>query len=131
MLRKITLIIISLSFLCLGAAYASPYGKKLCKSPGYTCYKVKKGDTWKKLFPHPVDRDLVKRVNRVNIPVRGGATIAIPDNLTRLDKLDLAPFPAQIPPRGKKVIHMIHDLNAWGAYDKNGKTRELGTGCRG
>lgn len=103
-------------------AFSVPIGYRLCKDTlNYTCYKVKKSDTWQKLFPDTRTRELVKRINRQNIELSRGMHIAIPKNLTE-DYLTYAPLPGYIPPPGKKLIlvSINPDTLAWGAYNSDG-----------
>ena len=43
------------------------YGAQICKDAGYKCVKVKKGQSWAKMFPNASERDLVMRLNRMNL----------------------------------------------------------------
>ncbi len=96
------------------------YGSLLCKEKGFTCYKVKSGDSWEKLFPDPEARDVVKRVNRVNMRLRSGWTIAIPVDLEQISHFDVSPFPLKIDGNGHKKIVVELKKLAWGAYDEQG-----------
>lgn len=103
-------------------AYGLPIGYRLCKDTlNYTCYKVKHSDTWQKLFSDTRTRELIKRINRLNIQLHRGMQIAIPKNLGQ-DFLSYAPFPPYITPPGKKLL--IVSINpmtlAWGAYSHDG-----------
>ena len=101
---------------------ASPIGARLCQNSSlFECYKVKRSDTWEKLFPNTRERNLVQRINRVNIPLQSGTRIAVPKDLDS-DVADFSPFPDQIPPPGNKwIIVSTHpDVLAWGAYERNG-----------
>lgn len=71
----------------------SRYGETLCNSPDYFCMKIKSGESWDKLFPNEEERDMVKRINRMNIALRPGLTIAVPKNIDRLTIYDVSPFP--------------------------------------
>lgn len=97
------------------------YGKKLCKKTGYECYRVKGGDSWEKLFPNPEEKDIVKRINRMNIRLRPGMTIAIPNNLENSTIYDHSPFPRYIEPVGEKVVFVSQNKLAWGAYNEAGE----------
>lgn len=96
------------------------YGPGLCNTPGYSCIKTKAGDTWKKLFPNDTQMHIVQEVNRMDINIRAGATLAIPNNLANITLLDVAPFPKQIKPMDNKLIMVDQDRLAWAAYDRNG-----------
>ena len=97
------------------------YGEYLCGYPGFKCIKVQRGDTWEKLFPNARDRDLVMRLNRTNMPVKYRSWIVVPTNLSRLDSLELSPFPLQRDTNGKKLVYVNIGKQAFGAYDEDGK----------
>jgi len=105
----------------------------LCHDPHYICYKVKRGDSWHKLFHDPEQRDLVMRLNRMNTDIYPGLRIVVPKNLDSTSMLDLSPLPRQINPPGDKFIYVsLNDL-AFGAYDANGNLEYWGpvSGGRG
>jgi len=107
-------------------ANAQPYGAKICKNDSvYSCYKVKRGDTWSKLFPDEDQRDLVMRVNRTNNKLYSGMIIAVPHD-NNLDSLDLSPFNRQIEAPGEKVIIVSLDKLAFGAYNSDGELEYWG-----
>lgn len=113
-------------FLFSSMANAMSFGAKLCKNnDAYTCYKVKRGDSWSKLFPDEDQRDLVTRVNRTNNKIYPGMIIAIPKNLEEADMIEYAPFSHQIE-SSKKVIIVSLDKLAFGAYDENGNLEYWG-----
>lgn len=96
------------------------YGPGLCNTPGYTCLKTKAGDTWQKLFPNATQRHIVQEVNRTNLNFRVGTTFAVPNDLSNIILLDVAPFPKKIKPMDNKLIMVDQNRLAWGAYDRNG-----------
>lgn len=83
--------------------------------------KVKSGDTWDNLFPNSEEMDMVRRINRMNINLRPGMTLAIPKNLDRLSIYDVSPFPRYIESDGEKTIYVSQNKLAWGAYDEHGE----------
>ena len=97
-----------------------------CKNPDFICYKVKSGESWKKLFKDPDQRDLVMRLNRINIHLYAGMHIAIPKNLETVSMLDLAPLPRQINPPGDKFIYVSLSDLVFGAYDAQGNLEYWG-----
>ncbi len=99
---------------------AISYGAKLCHTAGFTCVKVKRGDTWEKLAPDLKERDLLERINRMNIEPIPGSTIAIPTDLSNMTIYDASPFPRYIDPPGAKTIYVSQQALAWGAYDTQG-----------
>jgi len=125
------------------ALLASPYSTTLCQENGYECYHAERGETWESLFPNQHERDLVKRLNRVNLQLRPGMVYAVPSNLGSVNKLDLAPFPHHITSTGEKTVIVDQAKLAWGAYSADGELvnwgpasggkgycPDLGRGCR-
>jgi L,D-transpeptidase ErfK/SrfK len=116
------LLVLSL-FLVNLAAYGESmyYGVRLCAMTSvFDCHRVRRGETWEKLFPDPREQDIVMRVNRIGIPLEPGMRIAIPKNLDNATAMQFSPFAAQISPPGEKVIFVSTGQMAWGAYDANG-----------
>jgi len=118
------------SFLTLSMAQAG-YGAKVCKQKAFRCVKVKKGDTWKKLFPNSRERDLVRRLNRVNTRLRKGQVIAVPKSLATADLMSISPFPRYIKPSKTNTIIVNQKKLAWGAYDSSGKLLKWGPSSAG
>lgn len=103
------------------SAVAKYYGKELCAYPGFSCVKVKSGDTWAKLFPRKRDREIVQRLNRTNMALRHRTWIVVPTDINAITNMDLTPFPTQRDTGGKKLIIVDLGLKAFGAYDQNGQ----------
>ena len=97
------------------------FGETLCHSSDYTCVTIKSGDSWDSLFTNPEELDLVKRINRMNIALKPGMIIAVPNHLERLSIYDVSPFPRYIEPDGEKTIFVSQKQLAWGAYDEQGE----------
>ncbi|KTD17098.1 L,D-transpeptidase [Legionella jordanis] len=97
------------------------FGETLCNHPDYFCITIKPGETWANLFPDAQSRDIVRRVNRMNISLRPGIVIAVPKNLDRITIYDVSPFPRYIESDGEKTIYVSQDMLAWGAYDESGE----------
>lgn len=100
---------------------ASRFGESLCREPDYFCITIKAQDTWSRLFPNPEAKDIVKRINRLNVHLKHGMIIAVPKNLDRLSVYDVSPFPRYIEPIGEKTIYISQKQLAWGAYDEAGE----------
>lgn len=98
-----------------------PYGEKLCRDPKYTCMTVTREETWESLFPNDEERDIVRRINRINLRLREGMRIAIPKDLHNTTLYDHSPFPRFIESLGEKTIYISQKKLAWGAYDINGE----------
>ena len=97
------------------------FSESLCDSPDYFCMKAKYGESWESLFPNEEERDIIRRVNRMNITLRAGMTIAVPKNIDRLTIYDVSPFPRYIDASGEKTIYVSQAKLAWGAYDDKGE----------
>ncbi|MFA1386802.1 L,D-transpeptidase [Legionella pneumophila] len=96
------------------------YGTALCAYPQYECIKVTGGQNWEKLFPDPVQRDIVQRVNRTYNYLWSGREIAVPKNLANINIFDVSPFPLKIQSENEKQIIVDQEKLAWGAYDAQG-----------
>lgn len=110
-----------LVFLAQSAWSQKRFGESLCNTPDYICLKIKANDTWDDLFPNPEERDIIKRVNRMNIRLRAGMIIAVPKNIDRLSIYDVSPFPRYINSDGEKTIYVSQQQLAWAAYDEQGE----------
>lgn len=109
------------------------YGKRLCHSEEYFCIKIKRGDTWEKLFPNAKNRDIVKRLNRTNLRVSRRRWILVP-RVFSYDVRDHSPLPMHLNTNNKKLIYIDLSDQAFGAYDKNGNLVHWGpiaSGTRG
>lgn len=102
------------------------YGRGLCAYPQYQCIKTESGQSWEKLFPNEVQRDIVQRINRNYNSLWSGRIIAVPRNLENKTHLDFSPFPLQINPDGEKQIIVDQDKLAFAAYDINGRLIKWG-----
>lgn len=96
------------------------YSGGLCNHPAYDCLTITNVNSWQKLFPDPIQRDLVQRINRTNRDLRYNIKIAIPRNLASLTIFDVAPLPLQIPKSSGKILIVDQEKLAWAAYDRNG-----------
>ncbi len=117
---KRIVLIIPLLFAMIGVNAASFFGTALCGYPQYTCLKVVSGQSWETLFPDPVQRDIVQRVNRTYNHLWAGKEIAVPRNLEHLTLFDVAPFPVKLEGETEKQIIVDQEKLAWGAYDAQG-----------
>lgn len=125
---------VSVFLLLSEVAFATPISHFLCHDQDhYRCYTVKRHDTWQNLFKDPKKRDVVMRVNRMNISLERGMKIAIPKNLDDPNIMDFAPFPKQISPPGEKLIMVSINpqVLAWGAYDSEGQLKGWGPASGG
>lgn len=97
------------------------FAETLCHDPDYRCQTVKNGDSWASLFPNDEERDIIRRVNRMNTRLKPGQQIAIPQNIDRLTIYDVSPFPRYIDSLGEKTIYVSQEKLAWAAYNENGE----------
>jgi hypothetical protein len=104
----------------IGANAANFYGSGLCGYPQYECLKITSGVSWEKLFPDPVQRDVVQRINRSYNSLWVGRVIAVPKNLANLTIFDVSPFPLKIDSENEKQIIVDQEKLAWGGYDAQG-----------
>lgn len=120
--------IVNLALLvCVSTSWADkPYGEMLCHNQGYHCVTVERGDSWGRLFSDDYQRDLVKRVNRMNVFLKPDMVIAVPEDLARKIPADLSPFPPEQPTLGEKMIKVSLKELAWAAYDKDGRQVKWG-----
>lgn len=114
-------------------AVAGSFGAKLCSDDAAhtDCQLVVSGDTWESLFPVEAERDLVRRLNRSNVRLRAGETIAVPQKLAKTTSLDLAPFPLKDDSYAVKTVVFSPSLLAWGAYDETGTLLNWGPASGG
>lgn len=96
------------------------YGKALCDNPDYKCIQVQTDDTWARLFPNLRDREIVKRLNRMNIELRYRDWIVVPKNLEQTSLMDISPLAQHKDTGGKKLIYVSLSKAAFGAYDASG-----------
>lgn len=111
--------VVLLNLLLQGSALAA-FGERYCGQAGYFCIEIKRGDSWEKLFPDENQRNIVKKVNRMNTRLRTGATIAVPENLENITLMDVSPFELRIKPaQGRRLFIEQYEL-AWAAYGADG-----------
>lgn len=108
------------------SSFAEFYGAELCQTQGYRCVKVKQGKTWDSLFPNLREREIVRRLNRTNMPLYLRNWVIVPENLKEITHMDIAPFKFNIDTNGKRVVIVDLGLHAFGAYDENGELQHWG-----
>ncbi|MFI4918746.1 MAG: L,D-transpeptidase [Legionellales bacterium] len=124
-MNKILITVLMMSMAVM--AYAGNfYGTGLCGYPQYECIKVSSGQNWENLFPDPVQRDVVQRVNRTYNYLYPGKELAVPKNLPQLNIFDVAPFPLKLEGESEKQIVVDQEKLAWGAYDAEGNLVKWG-----
>jgi len=122
---RIILSIIFTVFLVMSSGAVSAkekyYGGHLCGYEGFSCVKIKRGDTWAKLFPDKKIREVVKRLNRMNVPLYYRRWIVVPDSTADFGHMDLSPFPDYMETSGERLVVVDLSLHAFGAYDESGQ----------
>jgi L,D-transpeptidase ErfK/SrfK len=116
---------------CFDLADAEPYRHTLCNEEGISCIQVQYGETWDSLFPDDHERDIVMRLNRMNVHLRPGMIVAIPDNVSNIDRMDISPFAFQISPPGRRLVLVDPKRLAWGAYSPDGQLINWGPASGG
>ncbi|OGO90727.1 MAG: endopeptidase IV [Coxiella sp. RIFCSPHIGHO2_12_FULL_44_14] len=96
------------------------YGSELCAYPQFHCIHVKAGDTWEKLFPDQKQREIIKRLNRTNIPLGYRSWIVVPTNLDQVTHMDMSPFPAHVTSVNERFVVVNLGLHAFAAYNDTG-----------
>jgi L,D-transpeptidase catalytic domain len=121
--KQVLMLVVVALGLSMSNAWAADkrYAEKLCDSLDYDCITIKSGDSWERLWPDDEQRDIVRRVNRMNTRLHSGMKIAVPQNLAELTIYDVAPFPRYVDPTGEKTIFVSQKELAWGAYDAEGE----------
>jgi len=120
-MTRVSICMLLLFFMNNATWSAESFGSTLCHTSDYRCLTVQTHASWKSLFPNPRERDLVRRVNRMNIPLKRGMILAVPKNITLLSIYDIAPFPRYIEPFNEKTILINQKQLAFGAYDEQGE----------
>ena len=110
---------------------AESYRQSLCDQEGISCIQVQNGETWSSLWPDDRERDIVMRLNRMNIQLRPGTLVAVPDNLSNVSRMDISPFSQQIDPPGRRLIIVDPKKLAWGAYGADGQLVNWGPASGG
>lgn len=132
--HTIAMLLIFIMALPLSAESKSHKKKKVAQpikcEEGYTCMRVRSGQSWESLFPDENERGIVMRINRRNGQVWSGMIIKVPTNLAGADLLDFSPFPRQIETDEKVVVVDLNE-HAWGAYDYDGTLIRWGAATGG
>ncbi len=125
----IGMIVVCLIF--LPATYAKTITQNFCKLSDFKCIRVKRHQSWESLFPDDHDRDIVKRINRLNIELYPGILLAVPKNLSTSNIMDFSPFPLKVDPQDEKLVIVSPAAEAWAAYDVDGTLIRWGPASAG
>lgn len=98
----------------------SVYIQHLCNNPLFYCRAVKRGETWRGLFPNAKERDLMMRINRTNVPLPYRTEIVMPHDISKVNYEQLSPFPEHMNTHGSRLIDIDLSKFAFAAYDADG-----------
>ena len=125
-MRQLLLILFGLVILCVvNASIGAAYSKRYCDETWVDCIKIQRGQSWQKLWPDPAERDLVQRLNRTNMRLQPGMTIAVPKNLS-VNVNSISPLRQQIRPFETPTIVVSLNKLAWAAYSSDGQLQKWG-----
>ncbi len=136
------------------SAYAEEdgrYGQRLCGNKDFYCITIQEQEKevdvqtpsgpkkvkkkfmpgWSTLFSKQNEREIVMRVNRLNIALEKGMVIAVPKDMSGKTFMDYSPFPMVMNTGGKKLMTWDPHLVAWAAYGADGKLKRWGPGAGG
>lgn len=102
------------------------FSDTLCHQAGYSCLTIKRGDSWGQLYPELARRDLMQRINRMNVFLEPDMTLAIPNDLAHVTLADVSPFAKTIASDNQKKIIVNLALLAFAAYDLDGNLLKWG-----
>lgn len=96
------------------------YGWQLCQYPEFSCINVKNGVTWRSLWQDAWQREMVQRLNRMNVAINSRPWIVVPRDLALLSYKQLSPFPASRNTHGQRLVVVNLTSQAFAAYDEQG-----------
>lgn len=117
------------------------YGARICHQKYFMCLKVQPGESWESLWPDTRDREIMMRINRRNLKLYAGMTVAVPFSLAMSSPigsnqpilpLDFSPFtPVDFRGKGNKLVVFDPRLLAWAAYEESGQMKRWGPASGG
>lgn len=112
-------------------AKTTRFGESLCQHPDFQCVEVQAGDSWKSLWPEAEVREKIRRINRLNVRLQKGMTVAVPKSLKETHFNYYSFLPDKLETGDEKLL--LVDLNkmAWGAYDAAGNLKNWGPAVGG
>lgn len=131
--------------------YQPTIGEIICQEPGYHCLtiesklekiekktkhgvkiiEVETAPTWTDLWPNDTEREIIMKVNRLNIKLKQGMVIAVPNDLANKTFMDFSPYPKETDSLNEKFLIFDPKLLAWAAYDAEGKLVRWGPASGG
>lgn len=120
--KAVYLMLITLGLLMSGysSANGAYYGQRFCQFDHVKCVLIKKGNSWYNLFSNQETRNIVRRLNRMNTPLKPGVIIAVPHDVKSMGIMDISPFQYRIDAPEQKLLLINLERLAWGAYDPSG-----------
>lgn len=112
------------------ALYQKMYARALCMDKNFRCVTVEKDIAWEKFWPDARECELIMKLNRVNVPLKSGMPVAIPNDLKK-SLMDFAPYPRKVPAIGEKFVIFDPAILAWAAYEKDGSLVRWGPALGG
>ncbi len=94
--------------------------EKIMTKRGEKIIKKRVFETWEELFPDAAARELVQKLNRLNIKLKKSMLIAVPKDKNKT-LADFSPFPKWIAAPEKELIIFDPALLALAAYSPQGK----------
>lgn len=131
---KFRLLLFTLLVLREFPAQAAPpvrYGDILCSNAMFDCLEVQPGDTWESLWENPGEREIVMRINRMNVRLRRGMHLAVPKKFKKGICEKICPFDGKIDSEDAKTIIVDLSKLAWAAYDAKGRLVRWGPASGG
>lgn len=107
------------------------YGWQLCNYPEFSCIPVKSGMNWRSLWTDPWQREMIERLNRINMSMDSRPWIVVPKQLTSLTYKQLSPFPSYRETHGNRLVLVNLSLQAFAAYDEHGNLIHWGPASGG
>ena len=111
--------------------YSKLYGRELCKNPDFRCVEIAKNIRWEKFWPDKAERELIMKLNRLNVLLKGQMIVAVPKELAGKTLIDFSPHPKKVESKGEKFVVFDPALLAWAAYDKDGNLVRWGPALGG
>ena len=149
-MKKLLLFLLVLYAPNISKGITTTYAELLCQDPiTYNCLTVEErlsqvcaelqinpheqfnSLTWEFLWPDDREREIILKVNRINIKPYRELLLAIPRIMANLTYYDFSPFPFIIDPPLEPVLIWDPSLLAWGAYGIEGALLNWGPAVGG
>lgn len=114
-----------------GLNRAGPYVQELCHTPGLQCVDIPKDSQWVKIFPDFTERNIMMRLNRMNVALMYRNWLVVPTNWKNLTDTEFSPMPLHRQTFHRKLLVIDLKKFAFGAYDTNGDLLRWGPASGG